>query len=561
MLLTLSRPALIESSKDRVEAEYRAMRWLHHRLLDFEDEHQRVLDSVAETVAPGIVRIGRIVARLARRVRRRERASAGTWTPDPRPDLAKLLRERLDKLRKIRNADPRWKAACKWADEPVGDAKQVRRRLAKPPEKVKRRKRETDEAFRERFERLTQNESDEHYSARIANVPRRSRREQYRAELYAQRRVFWATWNALCKSVDQARQAVLELRKKGLPAKWHRPRYRDPQSICAEEGGLRIIERGREAEGHASPDWWIIEMRLGIAEGKNAEWARVRAKCGSWHEIGEKTNILTAKLTRCKDGERWVYRLSLAIDGVEKKMQAVFSESGEVALDWGHREHGHPLERRGIRAFTWRGDDGRTGEIIIPAECRNLLDEIDDLRSRVDTAYATRRAAQKLPERNRYVYRKRLMLSGVRTAEQALWLHWEMRYERRIMKRQKRFQNLRLNKYLEEVRELRKYYKLFKFEDETGMGHRRLDTEEQTRHRKRSNRDLTARYDFISICERYGAEIMKVPARNSTRECPEPGCDGLLAENGPELIVICPKCGTARDKDHGAARVILQRTG
>ena len=74
--------------------------------------------------------------------------------------------------------------------------------------------------------------------------------------------------------------------------------------------------------------------------------------------------------------------------------------------------------------------------------------------------------------------------------------------------------------------------------------------------RKRANRDLTARYDFVSLCERFGAELVPVPSRNTTRECPS--C-GHLGENGPELLAACPACGTARDKDRGAAVVILRR--
>jgi predicted RNA-binding Zn-ribbon protein involved in translation (DUF1610 family) len=93
-------------------------------------------------------------------------------------------------------------------------------------------------------------------------------------------------------------------------------------------------------------------------------------------------------------------------------------------------------------------------------------------------------------------------------------------------------------------------------EDEPGLHHRRLDTEEETRRRKRSNRDMVARYLFLSICERSGAEVLTVPSRNTTRECP--AC-GELAENGPELLIACPSCGMVRDKDHGAAEVILRR--
>lgn len=46
-MLTMCRPARVLSCEIRLDAEYRSARWIHHRLLDFEDEHQRVLDAAA----------------------------------------------------------------------------------------------------------------------------------------------------------------------------------------------------------------------------------------------------------------------------------------------------------------------------------------------------------------------------------------------------------------------------------------------------------------------------------------------------------------------------------
>ena len=153
--MTLSRPAIVESDAVRLDAEYRSARWLHHRLLDFEDEHQKVIDAAAEACAPGILRVGSILARLARRAWRAQRTTVGRWAPKPRPELARSLTERLNVLRASRNADPRWKTALGWADEQVGAPKAARRRRAKPAEKIKRRKRESDESWAKRFALLT----------------------------------------------------------------------------------------------------------------------------------------------------------------------------------------------------------------------------------------------------------------------------------------------------------------------------------------------------------------------------------------------------------------------
>lgn len=552
-MLTLHRFATFATEDERrLDAECRAARWLHHRLLDFEDQHQRVLDAAAETAAPGIGRVGRILRRLSRRARRAAHTPEGTWAPNPRPELAKTLRERLEVLRKQRNAAPEWKAACKWADEKVGDVKKPRRRRAKDPSKVKRRKTETDEQFAKRFELLTHDETEEHYREKVQKARRRTRREQYRAELYEQRWCYWGTFNALCKSVDQARKAVLGRRKQGLPADWRRPKYRDPVTLATEQGGVRVVERG-------SP-WWTLELRVGASDGADAEWVRIRAKCGNWHDF-DVSRIRAAKLTRRKDGEGWCYSLSVAIEDVHKtegaeRRSPEWADDGTVAFDWGHREHGHDAEREGLRAFVWRGDDGATGEVLIPRKCREALDEIDRLKGRLDTVWNARKSAMKLPERNRHGYRRRLMRSGVRTEEESLWLRWEMRYERRITARRKKIANLRKETYLRAVRELRRRYRTFKFERESVESIKRQQTEEETRRRVRSNRDLAARYEFVSMCERFGAVLTTVPARNTTRECPE--C-GHLSENGPELLIACEGCGVVRDKDHGSTKVILRR--
>lgn len=542
-MIVIHRPARIDSDEHMLDAEFRSARWTHHRLLDFEDEHQAHLDRVADDIAPGILRVGRILARLGRRARRAERASVGTWSPSARPELAARLRIRLAEMRAARNADQRWTAALGWADEQVGAPKQARRRRAKDPRHVKRRKNESDEAFAKRFSLLTTDESDEHYAAKLANQRRDTRRDEHRKSLYRQTRVYWGTWNGLMKSVDQARKAVLDQRKHGMPAEWRRPRWDDPGTLYADRGGFRIVEQ--------SPRWWVVEMRLGPSD----TWVQLALhSSGKWPALPDDTRFVTAQLTRRRVGQRWSYSVSLTADA-DKDVSAC-ALGGTVAFDWGHREHGHDGAAEGLRVFTWRGDDGATGEVLLPRECRDALDEVDALLSRVDTTFDARKASMAVPEKNRHTYRRRLMASGVRTAEETAWLRWERRYERMVERRRRRAVNLRKETYLRAVRELRARYGTFVFEGESVQRMKRTAKDEMIARRKRSNRDLSARYEFVSICERFGARLITVPARNTTRECPD--C-GFVGENGPELLYACPGCGVVRDKDHGAARVILKR--
>lgn len=624
MPTTLHRPALLLDPDDvRLSQEYAATRWTHHRLLDFEFEHQKVIDEAAEAVAPGILRVGRIVYRLMRRAKRASRSTEGTWCPPTKPELLERLRVRLSELRAIRNADPRWKVALGWADEPIGSAKKPRRRKAKSPDKLKRKKSETDEVWAARLALLTSDETDEHFAKKLETPPRKTRREVFRDVLYGQRTIYWGTWNALLKRVDQARADVLKRRKEGLPADLRRPKYRNATTIAAEGGGFRIVERNVPGK-RGGAIWWVVEMRVGndkivlrtpkpqrqwapkdVLTGREilyaisrspdndqalrgifpaqsyrvvsmdaetgnvavratkANWVRVRAKCGNWHDIAEGTKITGAQLTRRLDGQRWRYGLSLTV-AADKSGAEHRATSGLVSFDWGHREHGHPRESEGIRVWSWRGDDGRTGEIIIPAKCRELLDKVDAMKSRVDKAFDARKEFQKLPDTNRYTYRKRLLRSGViASEEELLWLKWEMRYERRMQACRDRIANIRRNMYIEKIRELRQHYAEFAFEDERihdptrkRKSIRVLQTEDQMTRRKRQNRDLATRYEFVALCEWFGAEKKPVTARNTTRECPT--C-GHLDKNGPELLMVCSKCGTVRDKDEGATKVILKR--
>jgi len=515
---SLHRPATLLTGAEELDREMRAARWTHHRLLDFEDQHQQLLDRVSDECAPGIQRTGLLLAKLGRRKRWAERASEGRWKPRHRPELEAALRKRLAELRKQRNTDPRWKEALGWADGCDPNA----------PErgKARRKKDETDEQYVERCSKRRN---------------KLTRREAYRSQLYKEREIYWGTWNALIAAVDQARQTVLQQRKQGLQAEWSRPRWDDSNTLTADGGGFRIIERGHL--------WWIIEQRT------HHGWVRYKAKGGNWHPLDGSEKLKTCKLTRRKNGRGWSHSVSIAIEGAPEN-RAGFASDGKVALDWGHREHGHSRAQEGLRVFTWVGEDGRTGEILLPVECRKLLDRINETKAHLDNVWNKRRETLDLPQRSRYTYRSHLMLSGVRTAEESKWLRWETRHERRLMSVRKRIKNLRRETYLKAVRGLRQHYATFVLEDEHSWSHRKQAQDEMSPRRKRQNRELSARYEFVQICERLGAHVETVTARNSTRECPD--C-GHLDENGPELEMACGGCGRVRDKDFGAARVILAR--
>lgn len=547
----MHRPVIIMTAHWKLDQEMRTARWIHHRLLDFEEEHQNVLDVAAEAAAPGINKVACIIARLSRYSKRRERTTKGQWSPNPHETWMPSLRAKLAELKKQRNADPRWSEALKWGDTPGPDA----------PDRgsIRRKASESDEAFEDR---------------KAKRRVKLTRREQYRKSLYDAHvatdalgpgLIYWGTWNFLLKSVDRARKSVLSQRKIGMPAEWHRPKRDDKNSIAADHGGFRIINRGggtriaRNGVTVGNP-WWTLEIRI------SSGWVRFRAKFGTWHELPDESELNTCILSRVGQS----FTVSISVSGMPTERtysvgskpnkpgkREILDGTGIVALDWGHREHGHPNEHLGLRVFTWLGDDDLHGEILLPLECRSLLDEIDNLKSRVDTIFNARKTSMQLPDRNRYGYRARLLRLGVVSEQDSAWLDWENRYEGRIAHARKRIVNLRTATYLAAVRDLRKNYKIFAFEDESTIGHRKAAIEDQILHRKRQNRELSARYEFKQICERYGGTILDRPARNMTRLCP--WC-GELHENTSDLMIACPKTGRITDKDLVACINILQST-
>ena len=546
-ILCAKRPATLVGDTETeiaLDQEFAAARWAHHQLLNFEDKFQGHLDAVSELVAPRLLRCGSILARLNHLEERAKRTTKGKWKPRPRPELKRFCEIEKKRLREVRNADPRWKEALGWADavddKDTSEKDPPRRRRGKDPTKIKRKKNESEEKYSARLAKLTRDETDEELEERSKKrCNLRGRREHHRYKFYHERRCHAETWNGLVVSVDQARSAVLRERAKGMPASWNRPEYGRPQSITRTAKTFRVIEKG--------PLWWTLELPL--YENRKV---RFKAKFGSWHNVPEEATCKELKLRRVPRGRKHIYSISLVFDGVEKQVSATRASEGRVALDWGHREHGHPSAHEGLRVFTWLGDDGSKGEVLLPRECRDLLDQKDALKSRADTVFA----ARNVPQKNRYTYRRYLERLGCLTEEESNWLVWEQRYKFRIEYIEKRIANLRQETYTKAVIELRKKYKQFAIEDEENWSHKKRAKEEMEPRRKRQNRDLSARYLFVTICERFGAEMIEVPSRNSTKECPF--CH-TLGENGPELVTACGACGKVRDKDYGACQVILAR--
>lgn len=495
----LNRPARLKTTF-ALDSEFRAANWVQNRLLDFEFEHQEILDAVC----PELQRVGKLLARLKRRKRWRERASEGSWAPQDRPELKAYLEDRMKVLKAERNASPRWKTALNWPRDKAGE-KTIRHKSG-----------ETEEAFKVRQMKAF-----------------RTRREVHALEIYRQRRCHWGTFNARKDAVNQAVKKVLSERKKGLHAELRRPRFRDDSTLTiqASNSGFEILNR----QGRV----WTMRMRL--HEG----WVTFKSKMGNHHKWPEDADVRVVELTRKWIGNEWRYSVSITVRASWEP--TTVCGNAVLGIDTGHRQ----LPSGDVRAWVWYGQDGKRGEVVIPARCVEFLNKANELQAEADKKFLE----LGVPFRNRHSYRKYLWRLGVRTIEQVEWMGWENQQERRISVRRRKARNIRNEIYLAEIRRLRALYGWVAI-DVVGQSVRKLQIDRQTRRLVRRNRELVAAYTVKALCDRYGMVVLPATTRNSSKECPQ--C-GHLCEKDAKLEVYCPACETVRDQDYGAAYVMMKR--
>lgn len=510
----IKREVVASNAPVELDREFAAARWVYNQLLDFELEHQQIMDQCA----PDLARVGHLIARLNKRDRWSERATGG-WTPKPRPTLRAHLESLRDTLRNARNASPEWKAAKQWSNVVVAP-KTCRRKAG---------------------------ESDEQFASRSTKDGRgRTRREARAIEVYKERRCHWASFNAMKASVDQAVKSVIRCRAEGMPADLRRLSWRDRGRISAQasQGGFRIVDYGARRIRCA------IAIQGGQSDPKQTTWVELETfGRGNLPELPSDYDIREVELIRDHDGAGWRYWLCVTVRGSWPERER---GDGIVGIDTGHRWMGTEGEH-GIRAAVWVGSDGETGEIRIPERCAELIEHANRIHGEIDAKYAAQ--PHRKEERNRHQYRNRLERSGVRTQEQADWLSWERTQERRVLAAKKKARNVRRELYQQEARKLATRYSSMAI-DSVGKSEQKLQVDESVRRVTRRHRDLVAAYELKSTCERYGVADLAVPARNSTRECPH--CEELH-DVTHELLQVCPATGGVYDQDLAAAATMLRR--
>lgn len=498
----INRRVHIRLAPHELEQEFRAAHWIHNRLLDFEFEHQAVMDKVA----PRLTRVCKLLGKLRYQDRRRERTPEGTWAPRERPELKERLEALRAMLKQERDENPAWKAAKGWPLDKVGGAKQARR---KP------------------------NESDEAFSAR-AQGALRSRREQYRVDLYRERRCHWSTWNAVVASVDQAVAMVIKTRTAGQPAELRRPRFRDGGSITLAPGSFKVKFR---------PDGKCIDLEVRVFEG----WVSFRTTArGRLPKLPQDKDLRSVVIRRrLAGGTSWQYTVSVTIEG---SWERPAPGPDVVGIDTGHRQ----MSDGRIRALVWYGSDGRSGELRLPERVVQAADRARELQAKADLAFTE----LGLPFRNRAVYLKHLTRRiGPMTKQEQEWVGCQYHTIREIERARKRAMTIRKEAYTQAARELRTRYRAMGI-DVVGKSVQQVQTDAMVRKAVRRARNLVAAYQFKALCEQAGIKDVKPTARNSTRECP---LCGQLHDNSKDLMILCPVRNVRHDQDYSAAYTMMAR--
>jgi len=517
-----NRPARIVDYDDSLDQEFRNARWTYHRLLDFEDAHQAVIDAVM----PELARVSSIMSRLHRRKRRASRSTKRELGHHPEL-LAKLGERRLE-LKKQRDSMPEWKAAKSWDRDVIPDDEVIA--LGLSPKKVRRKAGESDESF------LARQASASSDRRRVNNLL-----------VYRESRCHRGSYSAALDSAKQARSYVMRDRSAGKPAKIRRPRWSDRQSLVWQGvGSIRHV-----GSGNISVDgrYWCLTLPIGRENGK----VKIRMKIGDLR-VPDEHDVLEVKLTRERVAGKWRYSISVTIDA--DWPTTARSPDGAVGMDWGHRR----MLDGSIRAWTLDGSDGFADNIVLPAELMKANEAAQAEQSRADELYVARKSALGLRARNRHTYQSHLERtpSDELTTDEAAWLAWHNKICGRIAKKKRRIRNKRKEIYLQEARRLRARYETFYVEKIVAQKMKDKQTDDQMARKSRQARDIVAAYKFKEmLAKQYGATVVEIDPRNTSRECPS--C-GHVSGPTSDVEICCEKCGLVRDRDAGAA-IMIRRKG
>jgi hypothetical protein len=328
-----------------------------------------------------------------------------------------------------------------------------------------------------------------------------------------------------------------------------------------------------------------LMIRVG-SEGRMPIWAVFPIVMHRPLPVG---HVTWATVSARNIGPHTEWSVQFTVDAEREAMQTEKCGTGKVALDLGWRAR----PDGSLRAAMWMGDDGREGEITVPASIRDELSQCDALRARRDTNFnvATAELAQNLAtvwttvpawlvQATKFMAQwrsqARLLALALRwkdnrfegdaEAFSAVWawrkqeLHlwsWEAHQRQKALRH-------RQDIYRNAGATLSRQYGQVVFEafDIRDVAERPAPEapEDERSERARANRQRAAVSELrLVTTQAFLARGGTAPKRNpayTTKTCN--GC-GSIEEVSPDLMHTCSSCGRVWDQDLNAAANLLDK--
>ncbi len=347
---------------------------------------------------------------------------------------------------------------------------------------------------------------------------------------------------------------------------------------------LQILDTqcGRTPKTHAAKSgvYKTLRIRVGSDERRRPVWADFPMKMD--RPLPPMSRIKNAYVTmeRIHHG-RVSWHVCITVESPALGPAVIHRGKGTVAVNLGWR-----VRDEGVRVATWASDDGRTGEIFVPAACYGEVRKADDLRSIRDREFNAAREAliaasipdapQWLADAQRWAhawkstarltrlvtewYGRRFDGDEAIFASLVTWhsserhlLSWET--DARISATRRRDFAYRMAAI-----GLARDFTTIVISDESHADlaqETAKDPAQAIRRNRFGAAPGTLRAELKSCARKHGAEVAAVSAKNITVTCH--ACERLCAwDRRVDIWHRCEHCGVAWDQDINAARNMLR---
>lgn len=329
-------------------------------------------------------------------------------------------------------------------------------------------------------------------------------------------------------------------------------------------------------EGKPADTKGLVKLRIGSDEKRQPIWLELPFKMHRPLPDDCRIKWVTVNAVKIATHLKWNVQFVVSKEEWDAPKSAT---AGRVALDVGWRWVGN-----GLRVACWHGSDGRSGEIIIPAESVARWQKVYDLQQIRANEFNSVLAAlrlwlqdKKLPEslqkkfehisRWKSQSQSRLAAAVINwranrfDGDEAMFAYVESwrKQDRHLYDWQEhqRKGNIRWrnNFYREQILELRKQYAEIGVEDVPWDElQKRKMPEDFDKEISTKNRAIAAVGELVSIIEESGVTV-RLAAKNSSKKCNY--CKNVCELDG-EQRHTCEKCEREWDRDHNACRNLVE---